>query len=91
MPKACAHTYVPATGICVAEQKGRVIESLLADAAPRPQGGLTARRGDARALIRPDPTLPLLHVSVSAYNAETAEELCDFYTGRALRALREKT
>ena len=74
---------------CEAAQKGRVIEALLCDAAPRPQGGLAARRGDARAVITPDPALPLLHIAVSARSAETAGELCDFYAGKALQALRQ--
>ena len=74
---------------CEADQKGRVIEALLCDAAPRPQGGLAARRGDARAVITPDPALPLLHIDASARSAETAGELCDFYAGKALHALRQ--
>lgn len=73
---------------CASEFKGRVLESLLPEAAPRRQGGLSAGRGDARAVIRPDPALPLMHVAVSARDAETAGELCDFYAGRVLQALR---
>ena len=68
---------------CASEFKGRVLESLLPEAAPRRQGGLSAGRGDARAVIRPDPALPL-----SARDAETAGELCDFYAVRVLQALR---
>lgn len=75
---------------CAAEQKGRVLEALLKEAEPRPQGGISAARGDARAVIRPDPALPLMHVAVSARDAETAGELCDFYTSRVLCALHGK-
>ena len=75
---------------CDAGDKGRVLEALLQDAAPRPQGGLAARHGDARAIIRPDPALPLMHVAVSAHSAEYAQELCDLYAGKVLRAMRSK-
>ena len=75
---------------CETGEKGRVLEALLADAAPRPQGGLAARHGDARAIIRPDPALPLMHVAVSAHSAEYAQELCDLYAGKVLRAMRSK-
>lgn len=75
---------------CDTGEKGRVLEALLADASPRPQGGLAARHGDARAIIRPDPALPLVHVAVSAHSAEYAQELCDLYAGKVLRALRSK-
>lgn len=74
---------------CEPGQKGRVLESLLHEAAPRRQGGLSACHGDARAVIRPDPALPLLHVAVSAGDAENAQELCDFYAGRVMAALRQ--
>lgn len=76
---------------CEAAEKGRVLEALLQDAAPRPQGGLAARHGDARAIIRPDPALPLVHVAVSAHSAEYAQELCDLYAGKVLRAMRNKS
>lgn len=72
---------------CDAASKGRVLEALLPDAAPRAQGGLHAQRGGARAVIRPDPVLPLMHVAVSARNAEYAQELCDFYAGKVRRVL----
>ena len=75
---------------CDASDKGRVLEKLLQEAAPRPQGGLCARRGDARAVIRPDPSLPLMHVAVSARDAEFAREICDFYAGRILQALHDQ-
>lgn len=75
---------------CEPSEKGRVLEALLADAAPRPQGGLAARHGDARAIIRPDPALPLMHVAVSAHSAEYAQELCDLYAGKVLRAMRSQ-
>lgn len=75
---------------CEAVSKGQVLEALLADASPRPQGGLSARHGDARAVIRPDPALPLMHVAVSARDAEYAQELCDLYVGKVLRAMRGK-
>ena len=76
---------------CKPERKGSVLEALLSDAVPRAQGGLASRRGDAQAVIRPDPLLPLMHVAVSARSAETAAELCDFYAGRVLRAMHERT
>ncbi|MBQ9299531.1 MAG: NTP transferase domain-containing protein [Clostridia bacterium] len=75
---------------CETADKGYVLEALLKSAVPRPQGGLSARHGDAHALIRPDPALPLMHVAVSAHSAETADELCDFYTGKVLGALRSR-
>ncbi|MBQ9197488.1 MAG: NTP transferase domain-containing protein [Clostridia bacterium] len=75
---------------CEDQSKGKVLEALLKSAAPRPQGGLAAQHGDARALISPDPTLPLMHVSVSAADAETARELCDLYAGKVIDALRNK-
>ena len=75
---------------CHPEEKGHVLESLLADAAPRPQGGLAAVRGNARAVIRPDPVLPLLHISAFARDTEHARELCDFYAGKVRSALHER-
>ena len=73
---------------CDISSKSRVLEALLDDAAPRVQGGLAAQKNGARAIIRPDPDLPFMHIAVSANNAEYAQELCDFYAGKVRRALR---
>ncbi len=65
---------------CLSQEKGRVLEALLKQASPRPQGGLHAAIGGAQAFIRPDPVLPLMHVSAAARDAEHAQELCDFFS-----------
>jgi len=75
---------------CAAAEKGQVLEALLPETVPRSRGGLSARRGDARAVIRPDPSLPLMHIAVSAHSAEYAQEICDFYAGRVRSAMNAK-
>ncbi|MBQ7454912.1 MAG: hypothetical protein IJS53_00595, partial [Clostridia bacterium] len=75
---------------CPGGEKGRVMEALLADASPRPQGGLEAVRHGARGVVRPDPLLPLMRVAVSARDAETAQELCGLLSDKVRRALEKK-
>lgn len=72
---------------CETEQKSLLMEALSRTAAPRPQGGLRAVSGDASAVIKPDPLLPLIRVAASSMNAEHAQEMCDEVTKRIKKLL----